>query len=44
MLLAKYSAAFRQIQSEFPDIEKFVHKYKVNIPSQSLNPYFIILA
>jgi ESCRT-I complex subunit VPS28 len=36
MLLAKYSAAFRQIQSEFPDIEKFVHKYKLDCPAALL--------
>lgn len=28
-LLAKFRAAFRQIENEFPRIEDFVHKYKV---------------
>jgi ESCRT-I complex subunit VPS28 len=29
-LLAKFAAAFRQIESEFPRVEDFVRKYKVN--------------
>lgn len=33
-LLAKFSAAFRQIESEFPKIEDFVRKYKVRSRSQ----------
>ena len=34
-LLAKFTAAFRQIESEFPKIEDFVRKYKVRCRSQS---------
>ena len=30
-LLAKFTAAFRQIESEFPRIEDFVRKYKVKL-------------
>ena len=33
-LLAKYAAAFRQIDSEFPRIEDFVRKYKVSASSR----------
>lgn len=29
-LLAKYTAAYRQIESDFPKIEEFARKYKVN--------------
>ena len=32
-LLAKFAAAFRQIDSEFPRVEDFAHKYKVNLLS-----------
>ncbi|CAF0836915.1 unnamed protein product [Adineta steineri] len=35
-LLAKYTAAFRQIESEFPRIEDFVHKYKLDCPAAIL--------
>jgi hypothetical protein len=30
-LLAKFAAAFRQIEGEFPSIDNFVHKYKVKL-------------
>ena len=30
-LLAKFAAAFRQIEGEFARIEDFVHKYKVKL-------------
>ncbi|CAF2684418.1 unnamed protein product [Rotaria sp. Silwood2] len=35
-LLAKFTAAFRQIDSEFPKIEDFVHKYKLDCPAALL--------
>lgn len=31
-LLAKFRAAFRQIENEFPRIEDFIHKYRVSVP------------
>ncbi|CAF1073464.1 unnamed protein product [Adineta ricciae] len=35
-LLAKYTAAFGQIRGEFPHIEDFVHKYKLDCPAALL--------
>ncbi|UJR32234.1 hypothetical protein I4U23_019700 [Adineta vaga] len=35
-LLAKFTAAFRQIQGEFPQIEDFAHKYKLDCPAALL--------
>ncbi|CAF1080997.1 unnamed protein product [Rotaria magnacalcarata] len=36
ILLAKYSAAFRQLEGEFPKVEDFVHKYKLDCPAAIL--------
>jgi ESCRT-I complex subunit VPS28 len=35
-LLAKFTAAFRAIESEFPRVEDFVRKYKLDCPAAIL--------
>jgi len=35
-LLAQFSAAFRQIKSEFPNVEDFARKYKLDCPAAIL--------